>query len=179
MCVPSRNIVLCFCLWNPPTASLPNCISARRVASWRETQRISFHSSSCALVPVGVVNLATCVCIKSEEERPGEKPPSLIFWIWTAIPSSTAQSYIQHLEESSFLNKTTVWLKTCRLQVFFFGAFFVLCEAWQHLSAFVVIVWKKQHQLLLLCLEKTWVEQIMTNLLRIFSFFGFNSQTSL
>ncbi len=58
----------CLCLWNPPTASLPNCISAPRVASWRKTQRISFHSTSCALVPVGVVNLASCACVKSEEE---------------------------------------------------------------------------------------------------------------
>ncbi len=27
-----------------------------------------FHSSSCALVPVAVVNLASCACVKSEEE---------------------------------------------------------------------------------------------------------------
>ncbi len=73
MCIPSRNVGLCFGLWNPPTASLPNCASAPWVASWWKTQCISCHSSSCALVPVGVVNLATCMCIKSEEEVPGEK----------------------------------------------------------------------------------------------------------
>ncbi len=58
-----------------------------------------FNLSSCALVPVGVVNLATCVCIKSEEEGPGGKKPSPIFWIWTAIPSSTTRChfYMQHL----------------------------------------------------------------------------------
>ncbi len=68
MCGPARNVCVCYGLWNPPTASLPNCISAPRVASWRKTQHISFHSSSRALVPVGVVNLASCVCVKSEEE---------------------------------------------------------------------------------------------------------------
>ncbi len=73
MRVPGRNVSLCFGLWNPPTASLPNCISASRVASWRKTQHISCHSSSCVLIPVCVVNLATCVCVKSEEEGPGEK----------------------------------------------------------------------------------------------------------
>ncbi len=31
-------------------------------------QLAEFHSSSCAPVPVGVVNLATCECVKSEEE---------------------------------------------------------------------------------------------------------------
>uniref|UniRef100_A0A8C1KEM8 ADAM metallopeptidase with thrombospondin type 1 motif, 12 n=1 Tax=Cyprinus carpio TaxID=7962 RepID=A0A8C1KEM8_CYPCA len=31
------------------------------------------------LVPVCVVNLATCVCVKSEEEGPGEKPPLQYF----------------------------------------------------------------------------------------------------
>ncbi len=65
---PARNVCVCYGLWNPPTASLPNCISAPRVASWPKTQRISFHSSSCALVSVGVVNLASCACLKSEEE---------------------------------------------------------------------------------------------------------------
>ncbi len=40
---------------------------------FRKTQHIYFHSSSCALVSVGVVNLATCVCVKSEEEGLGEK----------------------------------------------------------------------------------------------------------
>ncbi len=68
MCILARKVCVCYGLWNPPTASLPNCISARRVANWRKTQRISFHSSSCALVSVGVVNRAKCVCIKSEEE---------------------------------------------------------------------------------------------------------------
>ncbi len=68
MCGPARNVCVSYGLWNPPTASLPNCISAPRVASWRKTPRISFHSSSCALVPVGVVNLATCAWVKSEEE---------------------------------------------------------------------------------------------------------------
>ncbi len=68
MCGPARNVCVCYGLWNPPTASLPNCISAPRVASWRKTLRISFHSSSCASVPVGVLNLATCACVKSEEE---------------------------------------------------------------------------------------------------------------
>ncbi len=28
MCIPGRNVGLCFGLWNPPTASLLNCISA-------------------------------------------------------------------------------------------------------------------------------------------------------
>ncbi len=39
------------------------------------------------------------VCVKSEEEGPGGKKKTPVFWIWTAIPSSTArcQSYIQHL----------------------------------------------------------------------------------
>ncbi len=32
---------VCYGLWNPPTASLPNCISAPRVASWRKTQRFN------------------------------------------------------------------------------------------------------------------------------------------
>ncbi len=72
MCGPARNVCVCYGLWNPPTASLPNCISAPRVASWRKTPRISCHSSSCVPVPVGVVNLATCACVKSEEEG-GEK----------------------------------------------------------------------------------------------------------
>ncbi len=88
ICVRGRNVGLCFGLWNPPTASLPNCISAPRVVSWRETQHISFQSSSCVLVLVGVINLATCVCLKSEEEGLVKKP-SPIFWIWAAIPSST------------------------------------------------------------------------------------------
>ncbi len=189
MCVPGRNVCVCFGLWNPPTASLPNCIWkwnwkwrdirpsmvthtrnlcsafdpskvhthssehtpgavgshlccgtwgavggsvpcsrapqswywgwresavhslppptipagpetrtrnlwitsptlsplghdfwlwAPRVASWRKTQRISFHSSSSALVPVGVINLATCICVKFEEEGPDEKTLSNI-----------------------------------------------------------------------------------------------------
>ncbi len=42
---------------------------------WLQKQRMTFYSSSCALVTVGVVNQATCVCVKSEEERPGEKNP--------------------------------------------------------------------------------------------------------
>ncbi len=61
-CAFLPGMSVCYCLWNPPTASLTNCISAPRVASWWKTQRISFHSSSCALVPVVVLNLATCVC---------------------------------------------------------------------------------------------------------------------
>ncbi len=32
-----------------------------------------------ALVPVGVVNLATCVCVKSEEEGPGKINPLQYF----------------------------------------------------------------------------------------------------
>ncbi len=60
-CAFRPGMSVCYGLWNPPTACLPNCILAPRVASWRKTQRISFHSSSCALVPVGVVNLATCL----------------------------------------------------------------------------------------------------------------------
>ncbi len=67
-CAFRPGMSVCYGLWNPPTASLPNCISIPRVASWRKTHFISFHSSSCALVPVGFVNLATCVCVKSEEE---------------------------------------------------------------------------------------------------------------
>ncbi len=39
---------------------------------------ISCHSSSCALVPVGVVSLATCVCVKSEEEGQVKKTLSNI-----------------------------------------------------------------------------------------------------
>ncbi len=70
---------VCFGLWNPPTAKLANCISAHQFASWWKTQRISCHSSSCALVPVGVFNLATCMCIKSEEEGLGEKTPLQYF----------------------------------------------------------------------------------------------------
>ncbi len=49
MCVLGQNVWVCFGLCNLPTASLHNCISAPRVASWGKTQRISFHSSSCAL----------------------------------------------------------------------------------------------------------------------------------
>ncbi len=39
----------------------------------------------------------------------GEKKPSPIFWIWTAIPSSTArcQSYIQHLLKERFVCAST------------------------------------------------------------------------
>ncbi len=28
MCIPARNVCVCYGLWNPSTASLPNCISA-------------------------------------------------------------------------------------------------------------------------------------------------------
>ncbi len=42
-------------------------------------QRILCHSSSFALVPVGVVNLASCMCVKSEEEGPGDKNPLQYF----------------------------------------------------------------------------------------------------
>ncbi len=45
MCFPCRDVCLCFGLFNPPTASLPNCISnCIQVASWQKTQRISFQS---------------------------------------------------------------------------------------------------------------------------------------
>ncbi len=44
MCVQCRKVCLCFGLCNPPTASLPNCISAPRVVSCWKTQRISFQS---------------------------------------------------------------------------------------------------------------------------------------
>ncbi len=37
----------------------------------------AFHSLSCVLVPVGVINLY--VCVKSEEEVSGEKKTSTIF----------------------------------------------------------------------------------------------------
>ncbi len=40
MCGPARNVCVCYGLWNPPTASLPNCISAPRVASWRKIAEI-------------------------------------------------------------------------------------------------------------------------------------------
>ncbi len=81
---------VCYGLWNPPTASLTNCISAPRVASWWKRQRISCHSWSSVLVPVGVVNVATCVCVKSEEEGQSEKNPLQYF-------AFGLQSYIQHL----------------------------------------------------------------------------------
>ncbi len=67
---------------------------------WRKKQRrpISFNSYSCALVPVGVVNLATCVCIKSEEEGPGEKKhPLQYFEFGLQYLVQYCQSYIQHL----------------------------------------------------------------------------------
>jgi len=95
-CVPCRNVGLCFGLWNPPTASLPNCISAPRVASWRKTQSISFHSIH---RQVRLFQFVSSIWQPvSEEEGPSEKKPSPIFWIWTAIPSSTTrcQSYIQY-----------------------------------------------------------------------------------
>ncbi len=63
----------------PPTASLPNCISARWVASWQKTQRISCHLLSRALVSVEVLNMATCVRVKSKEEGPGGKNPLQYF----------------------------------------------------------------------------------------------------
>ncbi len=39
-CAVRPGMSVCYGLWNPPTASLPNCISAPRVASWRKTQRM-------------------------------------------------------------------------------------------------------------------------------------------
>ncbi len=89
LCVPGQNVGLCFGLWNPPTASLPNCISAPRVTSWRETPGISFQSSSYALDLVGVINLATCACLWVWGGGAGWKKPSTIIWFWAVIPSST------------------------------------------------------------------------------------------
>ncbi len=77
----------------PAHCQFTNCISAPRVASWRKTWCISFQSSSCALVSVGVINLATCVCIKSEEEGP---VPSPVFWIWTVNPTYSTFKYWRH-----------------------------------------------------------------------------------
>ncbi len=89
LCVPGQNVGLFFGLWNPPTASLPNCISAPRVTSWRETPRISFQSSSYVLDLVGVINLATCACLCVWGGGAGWKKPSTIIWFWAVIPSST------------------------------------------------------------------------------------------
>ncbi len=88
-----RNVGCLFWFVKPAHCQFTQWISAPRVASWRETQRKTKHSSSCALVPVGVVNLATCLCVKSEEEGLVKKT-SPIFWIWTAIPSSTATAIL-------------------------------------------------------------------------------------
>ncbi len=129
MCVPARNVCVCYGLWNPPTASLPNCISAPRVASWWKTQRISFHSSSCALVPVGVVNLATCV--SSLRRRGWWKKPSPIFWIWTAIMSilHTAPLNISH----TFENPAFSWSWQALVVTFVnTTAFFFHEGVWRH-----------------------------------------------
>ncbi len=102
MCIPCQNVCLCFGLCNPPTASLPNCISAPRDASWQKTQRFHFSHGSCQGRCARF-----CWCLQSGNLRvpqvwgggAGWKKPSPIFWIWTAIPSSPTrcQSYIQHL----------------------------------------------------------------------------------
>ncbi len=63
MFIPGRNVNPSFGLWNPPTSSLPNCISAPLVASCRKTLLISCNLWSRALVIVGVLNLVTCVCL--------------------------------------------------------------------------------------------------------------------
>ncbi len=86
---PARNVCVCYGLWNPPAASLPNCISAPRVASWWKTQLFNFihhHVRSFLLV-----SLIWQPALASSLRRRGWwKKPSPIFWIWTAIPSSTA-----------------------------------------------------------------------------------------
>ncbi len=88
MCVLGQNVWVCFGLCNPPTASLPNCISAPRVASWRKTQRISF-----------IVMFTQPACASSLRRRGRVKKLSPIFWIWTAIPSSI----IIHSTYSTFI----------------------------------------------------------------------------
>ncbi len=70
---------MCYGLWNPPTASFPNCISALAgLPVGRKHSVFNFIS-----FPVGVVSRATCVCIKSEEEEggPGEKTLSNIWYL--------------------------------------------------------------------------------------------------
>ncbi len=57
----------------PPLPVYPIVLQHAGLPVGGNKTRISCHSPSCALVPVGVVNLATCVCVKSEEEEPGEK----------------------------------------------------------------------------------------------------------
>ncbi len=53
----------------------PGCQLARNTAHFISVMEAGKEG---ALVPVCVVNLATCVCIKSEEEGPGEKTLSNI-----------------------------------------------------------------------------------------------------
>ncbi len=112
MRVPARNVCVCYGLWNPPTASLPNCISAPRVASWRKIQRISFNSSSCALVPVVVINLATCLCASKLKRRGWWKKPSPIFWIWTAIPSVNPTYSIFNVQKTHYFSNTVHYCRS-------------------------------------------------------------------
>ncbi len=80
ICIPCRNVCLCFGLCNPPTASLPNCISVPRVASWRKTQRISSQSWKLHLfLLVSSIWQPACASSLRRRRGAGEKKPLQYF----------------------------------------------------------------------------------------------------
>ncbi len=106
MCVPARNVCVCYGLWNPPTASLPNCISAPGVASWGKHS--VFHFIHCHVRSFLLVSLIWHPAHASSLRRRGWwKKPSPIFWIWTAIPSSIAVSILHTAPLNVLLKNST------------------------------------------------------------------------
>ncbi len=95
MCVPGRNVGLCFGLWNPPTASFP--ILFRHPGLPIAGKHSVFHviHRHVRSFLFGVINLATCMCVKSEEERPGEKNPLQYFEFWINPTYSTFKDDIE------------------------------------------------------------------------------------
>ncbi len=84
MCVPARNVCVCYGLWNPPTASVfrhPGLPVGGKHSIFHFIHR---HVRSFLLVSL-IWHPARASSLR---RRGWWKKPSPIFWIWTAIPSS-------------------------------------------------------------------------------------------
>ncbi len=61
MCVQARNVCVCYGLWNPPTASLSNCISAPGLPVGGKRSIFNFiHRHVCSFLLVSLIWQPVC-----------------------------------------------------------------------------------------------------------------------